>query len=48
MKPKESKFKITLKGPFLFAMYWGFVELNTAGSDWETMCWGYAHEGDCF
>lgn len=38
MKLKECEFKISLKSPVLFAMYWGFVELNTAGSDWETIC----------
>lgn len=35
MKLEESKFK--RKSPLLFATYWGFVELNTTGNDWETM-----------
>jgi len=48
MKLKESKFKMTLKSPLLFATYRAFVELNTAGTDWETICWSYAHGGECF
>lgn len=45
---KESIFKITLKSPLPLQCTGGVVELNTAGSNWETMCQGYAHEGDCF
>lgn len=48
MKSKESKFKIIIMSSLLSAAYWGFVKLNATRSDWETVYWNYASEGNYF